>query len=209
MTRTIAVLHLAGNAVLLGMGYYWLGVGESRAATLAWSVFLLLLILSLACWLHSATFAYFGGAGLRTAFRTALQHLSLTLALVIAAIVLYLVLGNWSSGQKAVKIALWLLRWVLLPALLVPIFANVSLRGWRGLRPRFGPMRDRLEGALLVLCAFWVPLKLLGWVPFAGSFGVEMTSFVVRAAVSYLLFVFGCLLLERVTSRGMRVYVKS
>ena len=56
MTRLLIAIHLAGNALLLWLGYYWLGLGESRAATLAWSAAIALVIVAGACWLHGAAF---------------------------------------------------------------------------------------------------------------------------------------------------------
>src|ERR1039458_10687370 len=66
-------IHVAGNAVVLGVAYYWLGIGESHAATLAWSAALALIILCLACCLHGGTLVFFRAGesrSLSVAFRT-------------------------------------------------------------------------------------------------------------------------------------------
>ena len=59
-----------------------------------------------------------------------------------------------------------------------------------------------LKCPLLLLCALWVPFRLLDWVPHMGSFAMEMVSFVVRLLVAYLLFVAAWLLLAFFTSGG-------
>src|ERR1700735_2976762 len=70
----LAVVHLLANAVLLGCGYYWLGVGESRTLALALSAFIGLLLVALACSTYGATFAFFSAAERKqvsTAWKTA------------------------------------------------------------------------------------------------------------------------------------------
>jgi len=232
-TRMLCLLHLPANALLLWLGYEWLGVGESSLPRLALSFADALIILTLACWLHGATYAYFRGANNSTvndAFRTALRNIPALLAASVALVGLYCLLGWWESYsaipafqlasyltlkfRKPVKPAavlhvfntgLWLVRWVLLPAALVPLFSGVSSRGWRGFG-EFGWRRHsrlyRLEVPVLLVCALWVPFRLVGWVPRVNGFGMEMLSFVLRIAAAYLLFVTASLLLAFLTSAG-------
>src|SRR5438552_2499740 len=44
VTRQLAVIHLVGNGLLLWLGYYWLGIGESRASALIWSAAVLVAV---------------------------------------------------------------------------------------------------------------------------------------------------------------------
>ena len=105
----LAAIHLAGNALLLWLGYYWLGLGETRAATLLWSALVALLLLSLASWLHGATFAYFAAdpRRLTAAFRTSLRRLGPLVAAAIVVLAIYLLLAAWAaySPRPAFKIA--------------------------------------------------------------------------------------------------------
>jgi len=232
--RLVLLTQLVGNAVLLWMGYYWLGLAESRASTLLWSAFIALATVSLACWLHGATFTFFRGAGHRPApFRSTLRNLPPLVLSALAVLTLYLLVARWSDSlpagaarvasfltltfRKPVKPAtalrvfgdaFWLLQWVVLPVLLIPLFAGVSSRGWRGFREFGGLARKRLywlQAPFLLICAVWLPLRLLGWVPHVGGFALETISFVIRAAVAYLLFVAACLLLAFLTARGKAV----
>ncbi len=62
MSRSIAllcVLHLLGNALLLWLGYYWLGIGEANGLQLAWSAFVILVFICSAIWLHGTALALF------------------------------------------------------------------------------------------------------------------------------------------------------
>ena len=71
------------------------------------------------------------------------------------------------------------------------------MRVWRGFNAR------GLVVPLFVILGVWVPLRLLGWVPHVSSFAMEMTSFVLRAAVAYLLFVVAGLRLGHLMSAGI------
>ena len=221
--RRLVLAHLVGNAVLLWLAYEWLGVGESTIPRLLWSTVFALAIFTAFCGLHGATFAYFreGKIGVRL--------VPLVVA-AIGAIVLYALIAQWAaySGQPAFElasyltlklrkpvkpaavirvfhIALWLVRWVLLPLVLLPVASGVAARGWRG----FGEFGWRGRGWLLVpvlvLCGLWLPFVLLGWVPRVGGFWLQMASFVVRMGLAYLLFVAAAVALEFVTSRGRPV----
>jgi hypothetical protein len=213
----IAAAQLVGNALLLWLGYYWLGLGETRAATLVWSALVALLLLSLACWLHGATFAYFS---LETR-RLPLRRLPPLVAAAIVLLAIYWTLTQWAgySSQPAFKIAsyltmtfrkpvkpgtvlnvfnfvLWLVRWMVVPVLALPILCGIATRHhsrkwWYW-----------IATPVLLVCALWLPLKLMGWTPHAGSFAMEMFSFVVRLLIAYLLFVGAWLVLVFLTSGG-------
>ena len=236
MTRTarnFCLLHLPSDALLLWLAYEWLSLAESTPLRLVWSAAAALSILTLASWLHGATFASFrSGAkpGIAASFRTVLRNLLPLLLVVLAAIAIYSFLAWWSgySTTPAAKLAswltlkfrkpvrpatvlrcfnvvLWMVRWVLLPADLLPLFSGVAARGWRGFG-EFGWRRYsrlyRLEVPLLTLCALWLPFRLLNWVPRVSGFGMEMTSFALRIGAAYLLFVGAAMLLAFLTSRG-------
>jgi len=213
----LAAAHLVGNALLLWLGYYWLGLGETRAATLLWSALVALLLLTLACWLHGATFVYFS----LKVLRLPLRRLATLVLSAIVLLAIYAALAQWSaySSQPAFKIAsyltmtfrkpvkpttvlhvfnfvLWLVRWMVVPVLALRILCDIATRQH--------PRRWWLWIAtpVLLLCALWLPLKLMGWMPHAGSFAMEMFSFVVRLLVAYLLFVGAWLVLVFLTSGG-------
>lgn len=183
MTRRLVLAHLAGNALLLWLGYYWLGLGESRAAAVAWSAAVALFIVAGACWLHGSAYA--------RSFRIALRNLPWTVIVAGLALTAYALLpsGKWW----------WVARWIALPLVFAPLFAGAAAHGWRAHR---GFSRRAIVAPALVFAGVWVPLRLLTWTPRFSSFAMEMTSFVARAIVAYLLFLAASLLLARITSAG-------
>lgn len=226
------LLQLIANGLLLWLAYYWLGIGEATAGQVIWSGAVGLAIVCGACWLHGAAFAYFGPANrqLRIASAKSLRYL---FPLLIAAGVLagvYVLLGRcgeWSA-RPAFRIAsyltmklrtpvkpsailrwfqvgLWLLRWIAVPVLALPMIAGIAFRGWAGFRHlemRAGNWRYWIETPVLALAAFWLPFQIFAWTP-RGSFALEMASFVVRFAAGYLLFLSAWLSLVFVTSGGI------
>jgi len=232
MIRLFAI-HIAGNALVLGLAYYWLGIGESSAATLAWSALLALVILCMACCLHGGTLVFFRADQPRSqfaAFRTVLRHMAPLLAAAILVAAVYWLLAQWAaySATPALRIASWctlklrkpikpatvlraldlvlaLVRWMVVPVFVLPMFSGIAARGWRG-AAEFGRHRRRrfywFAAPLLLLCALAFPWQLIVWIPRVSSFALEMLSFIVRAAVSYLLFIAGCICLASLTSGG-------
>jgi len=228
--KTLAAVHFAGNALLLWLGYYWLGVGESRTSSLLWSAVIALVLLCLTCWLHGATFAFFAGqeGGVTKAFRAALRNLPALLAAVVVILLLYYAMARWSAYssmpsftiaswltsklRKPVKpnsvlgvfsAATWLVRWVVIPLIVLPWVAAIAFGGWRGFLRRLPTGRAYwIEAPVLLVCAFWLPFVVLNWVPYTGKFPVEVVSFVIRLLVAYLLFVAAWLALVFLTSGG-------
>jgi hypothetical protein len=232
-TRILSAVHLGSNALLLWLGYYWLGIGESRTASLLWSAAVAVVLVCLTCWLHGATFAYFAGQvlDLPGSFRTALRNLLAIVAALAVVLLLYFLLSRWAdysmlpafdisswltlkfrkpvrpnSVFRIFRTVTWLVRWVVLPVILLPWVAAVASQGWRGLRHRIAKTRRYwLQAPVLLLCALWVPFLLLDWVPYTGRFSVEMVSFAIRLLVAYLLFVAAWLVLAFLTSGGRPV----
>jgi hypothetical protein len=160
-SRKLFLLHLVANALLLWLGYEWLGVGESTRPRLLFSALDALAILALACWFHGATLVYFRAGGpepkIDGAFRTALRHLPALLGAAILVLALYGLLA-WAaaaSGQPAFRLASWLtlklrtpvkpatvariflggfwiVRWAVLPVALLPMASSIAARGWHG-----------------------------------------------------------------------------
>jgi hypothetical protein len=161
-SRRFFVFHLVADALLLWLGYLWLGVAESTRALLLFSALSALGILAVACWFHGATMVFFRKRdepeiGIKDAFRIALRHLPGLLAAVVLVLALYGLLA-WAaaaSGQPAFRLASWLtlklrtavkpttvariflggfwiVRWVVLPVALLPMASGIAARGWRG-----------------------------------------------------------------------------
>jgi hypothetical protein len=226
-------IHAVGNALVLGLAYYWLGIGESSAGALVWSAALAVVILTMACCLHGGTLVFFRAdqpRSLSAAFRTVLRHMAPFLAAVILIAAVYWLLAQWASysATPALRIASWctlklrkpikpatvlrafdlvlaLVRWMVVPVFVLPMFSGMAARGWRG-AAEFGRRRRSrfywFAVPVLLVCALGIPWQLVGWVPRVPNFTLEMLSFMVRAAAAYLLFIAGWMFLASVTSGG-------
>jgi hypothetical protein len=227
--RQKVLIHFTVNAIVLALGYYWLGLAESRMGALVWSAFVALAALTLALWAYTASFVYREELSAPVAWRASLRHLP---AVIVAGIVIALVywgLAKWNlySAKPAFRIAswltlklrkpvrpasvglvfgavLWAIRWVVLPVVFLPIVSAVARWGWSG----FGVANRRpnrlywIVTPMLLLCFLRFPLLLINWVPRVSGFGLQSVSFALRAALAYLLFGGAWLLLALVTSGG-------
>jgi hypothetical protein len=101
---------------------------------------------------------------------------------------------------------LCVVRWMLIPIVLLPLAASIAAFGWKGFRSQWWMQAKKkiywIEVPVLLVCAFWLPLKLIGWVPHVPNFTMETISFVLRLAIAYLLFTAAWITLARFTSGG-------
>jgi hypothetical protein len=225
MTRSHVLLgasHLAGNALLLWLGYTWLGMTEANGLHLAASALVLLVFGLAALWLHATALAFFGGDN--AAASTALRRLPRLFALAVVIALLYgllwycygafdhtaFVIGSAATMtlRKPVPPSrvltcfhafIWLLRWIVVPALALPLAARIVSKTSPRLLRRWPYW---LAAGALLLCAFWVPLRILDWIPKANGFGMQAASLAIRIGFGYLLFVAALLALEFFTSAG-------
>jgi hypothetical protein len=228
----VFALHLLGIALLLWLGYYWLGTDESDARHLLLSALIPLLVIVGATALHGLALAHFSGLPLRAAAARSGRNLLPLVVLSLLALVLY---GGivWAAERFAggaaytlrssatmalqkpvppglfrriLQVLFWILEWIAIPAVLLPLAAVIAVDGWGGWSWRWQRLTKRwlywIEVGALLVCAIWLPLKLFFWVPHFASFSSQMASFMARAGLGYLLFVGGALVLDFLTSSG-------
>jgi hypothetical protein len=224
MMSRMTSIHLLSNALLLLLGYYWLGIAESHASSLVWSICVALFIACLGVWTYGASFVYFRQPA---AWRTSLRNVLPLAVAILLLLAVYLLLAKWAdySSQPAFKIAswltlklrkpvrpssvarvfntiLWLVEWMVLPVLLLPMLSAISASGWSGFTAAGSKAKKWLywvETPVLLFCAVRLPMLLLHWVPRVNSFGMQTASFAARAVAAYLLFGGAWLLLASVT----------
>jgi len=231
-TVSLWLLHLIGNALLLWLGYYWLGVGESDTAHLLGSAAIVLGGVCVALFLHGTALVYFDRDGERSlahAMGTAARNLLPLLVVAILAAVVYglltyiygkfqhnaFLIGSYATmhTRKPVapaKVLHWyrvfilMLRWLVVPALLFPLTAAVARMGWAGFRLRSLRLSPLywIEVCVLLLLALVVPLRLMNWIPEFSKFAAQMASLIARMGLGYLLFVAALLTIEFLTARG-------
>ena len=227
-----ALLHLLANVLILWLGYYWLGIGESRTSTLVWSALVLIAFAAFVCCAYGAALVYFqdDGRPATGSWRTAIRNLLPLVLAAITVVLIYWLLERWSvySARPAFRIAswltltlrtpvrpaavarifsviLWMVRWAALPVFLLPVASAVAALGWQGFRKaslRVPGWLYWIEVPLLLLCLIHLPLWLFYWVPEVNGFGMQAASFTVRIAAAYLLFGVSWLVLAFVTAGG-------
>ena len=156
---------------------------------------------------------------LSNAYGTALRRLPPLILLTLVVLALYWLLGwlfDQYGYSRSVAVASWLTlhlrrpvrpatilwiataklrvwEWLIIPVIFLPIAAGVTERGWRGFGGKSWAMLRHwwfwVLCPVLLLLAIYVPWKLINWVPYQGKLGVEMTSFLLRWLIGWLLFV--------------------
>jgi hypothetical protein len=225
-----ASLHLLANAVILWLGYYWLGIAESRALTLTGSIVVALFVVVLATWTYAASFLYRDRPSAFQAWRASLSNIGSLILIALVLALIYWLLARWAaysvktvltvasfltlklrvpvrpaSVGRVFNTVLWLVRWMIVPVIFVPLLKAVAERGWRGsgaIRMRPSSWIYWIEVPVLLYCFLKVPLLLLSWVPPLEGFIWQSASFALRAVVAYLLFGAAWLTLAFVTSAG-------
>jgi hypothetical protein len=156
----LCAAHVVGNASLLLLGYYWLGLGESDAAHLALSAAVIVFFALAAVWLHGTAFVLFRRSEnqmFARAARLALRNLVPLFLLGVVVLCLYLALwhfyysfgheafniGSYSTMKlrrpvapnnvlKAFQAFIWFLRWFVVPVLAFPLASEIAQKGWSG-----------------------------------------------------------------------------
>jgi hypothetical protein len=208
-TVKIWAMHLLANALVIAGIYEWLTIGDSTALRLVATALFGLLLVGFTVWLHGIVFAHFREpeAGVPAAFRSALRRLPILIVVAVIAAASYWLL-EWLLGKAyntSVDIASWLtlhlhkavhpslilriftwkvriIEWVIVPVLLLPLAAGT----WKA---RLREWTFWVLCPVLLLLAIYVPWRLMNWVHWHGGLGLEMTSFIARWLVAWLLFV--------------------
>jgi hypothetical protein len=187
--RSLVLLQLIFNAVLLWLGYYWLGLSESNGPRLIWSATVIIVFVCATLWLHGTSFAHFRRPQQHVldSAKITLRHLVPLVVLALIALALY-GLVTWAETfipHRAFVIAsyltlklrrpvkpvnvvqvlnacVWLTRWVILPVFFLPLAAQIATLGWSGFKPSVFRIVRRWP--------YWVQVCFLLlaaiWVPF-------------------------------------------
>jgi hypothetical protein len=77
--------------------------------------------------------------------------------------------------------------WVIAPLLLLPLAAQISAEGLRGLFRMVWSLRYFVHFVLLAAIGAYLPYLLIGWHPGVAGFTLQTTSLAIRFGVAYLL----------------------
>jgi hypothetical protein len=216
------LLNLIGNALLLAAVYFWLLLPDAHGWQVAGSGLLAGIVVFFGVWLRTGTFAYFRVAEFRDhatiwrAFRHALRHM---IALAVWAILLAAIewslislrkyapqFGVWFWQKSGIHVAsprqlfhaadwlLWLLLWVLVPAVWLPIAITIAAAGLKAKRmARSLRVMKRTAYWLwfcsLMLIGAYVPYQLVRWIPDLGDLRKQAWSMGLRFFVAYLVLI--------------------
>ena len=87
--------------------------------------------------------------------------------------------ASWVRGYLAV---LWGVRWIVLPALALPVAAGAARNGAAGIRRKASRV-FWLEYLIALAIGFYIPSVLMGWVPKFTGTTAQVMSFVVSLRV--------------------------
>jgi len=215
------LLNLVANAAALAAWYLWLLIPDAHGWQVAGSVLLAVCIIVLVLWLRAGTLAYFRVAALREsgavwrAFRHSLRHLvALALWVIVLAALLWVLIWLrtcppqfavwlWQKLPGFLRIAsprqlmhgadrlLWILIWVVVPAMWLPIATMVAAAGFgprirHSLRVLKRPLYW-LSFCVLMLIGAYLPYKLIWWIPAVADPRKEAWSMGLRFFVAYVI----------------------
>jgi hypothetical protein len=215
------LLNFFGNAAALAGWYCWLLIPDAHRWQVACSAVLALLIIFFVVWLRAGTLAWFrvaefrNHAGIGAAFRRGLRHmiaLAIWFALEVFVGWLIIRLGHYTpqfsvwirqkvnAGPAPRNVMhgsdwlLFLLFWVVVPAVWLPVATTVSAVGFtrahmlRSLRVLRQPLYWIVFCLLMALGA-WVPYKLVTWVPELSTIRQQAWSAGLRFFAAYLILI--------------------
>lgn len=215
------VLNLFGNAAVFAAGYGWLLIPDAHGWQVGGSALLALLVIVFVLWLRAGTLAWFRVAEFRTqpaiggAFRRGFRHVvPLAMWAVVFAIIAWIIL---SAGNYTPQFAVWirqkvnagppprnvmrdtdwllfLLLWVVLPAVWIPVATTIAAWGFAGahIRRSFRVLRQPLYWILfcaLIALGAWVPYKFVTWVPELSTLRQQAWSAGLRFAAAYVVLI--------------------
>jgi hypothetical protein len=213
--KRLWLIQALGNALLFWLAFTWLGIRDSKTWQLAETAGLGLLIVLPWLWLQDGTLSYCGdrSQGLWGAFRRSAKTISIFTAVFLTFVLLLWALGKleeplYNAGQrtaswltfhlrKPIKPAtwaaayvavLWGLRWIVLPLLVLPVAAGVAVQGARGMWRR-APRVLWLQYLAALLIGFYLPMRLIHWVPKLSETSAQVMSFTLRFGIAYVLMI--------------------
>jgi len=213
------VLNLFGNAVILAAWYWWLLIPDAHGWQVGWTAAQALLTIAFVLWLRAGTATWFRVAEFRNqkaigaAFRRGWRHaipLAVWFAVFVAVAWIIIRAGNYTpqftvwirqrvdagpsprSVMHASDWLLFLLLWVVLPAIWIPMAATIAAAGFSGkhMRRSLRVLRRPLYWLLycvLMAVAAWVPYKLVTWVPELSTLRQQAWSAGLRFVAAYIL----------------------
>jgi hypothetical protein len=238
-SNRVWLLQFLFNPILMALAALWLLIPEARAWQVILTMVAVLLLVIFFLWLHASTFAYFANVHTQESARFRSNFLPANLiAFALWALVFVFLIHftqhmsgefqpqlasyfrsispSWlrqaitqSRMDSLVALKFWVLIWIIIPALCLPIGLQTSTRGFhalnqdgcRGWRHTVG---SRAYWSLLIVLAIigvYVPNVLIAWLPKVSSVTAESISLTIRLLLAWFLAVSSWTLLISVLGR--------
>ena len=189
--KRVFLLHLVGNAILIGLLYLWLGIRDARALQILATVVLGAILVAGALYLHAGTWHWMRTSDWRVPRQTLIRFAAGILIFILIGWLLSLIpvdrAGQWTASLLTFKtrkpinpgnvtrffrMALWIIKWFVVPV--------VILGEWK--RPKFW-----LIWAGVLLVGWYIPQRLVYWTPDFKSTTAEVVSVILRWGLAYVL----------------------
>lgn len=188
--RTLWVLHVFANAVLLALAWLWLSLPEASVWQLAESACLAVVVVLGVLWFHGMTLAAFRLPFDAPPFASTLRRLPALLVWIILLAGLVTLALRYVPATKTE----WLPRAaaIAVAVLLLPLASQVAADGFSGFvrtgawRP-LGTWQYYAVVAVLAAVGIWAPYRLIWWVPNVNGLTAQAGSMGLRFLVAYLL----------------------
>jgi hypothetical protein len=172
-----------GAWIALALAWFWLP--DSRVWGVVLSALLGIVVIVGGLWLIAAALLFYQHPG--PIWRDSLRRVP---ALLVWGAVL--ALAVWASPA-------WI--WIIPAVLLLPLAAQVTAEGIRGLFRMVWRVRYFPAAVLLAAAGAYLPYELIGWHPQVAGLAMQTASLAVRLAAAYLLAVSAWLVLASLVAR--------
>jgi hypothetical protein len=237
-SKRVWLVQFLLNPVLIALGTLWLLIPEAHTWQVVTTTVLGLVVVLFFLWLQSATLVYFdefhtkGTARLRDALRPANTVAFAIWAAILATVLYYVddlsdlapqltiylrsISPLWFRRSvtevgmdRFMTLTTWVLFWIVVPGLLLPLGLQVGKYGYRALhnegllgwRKAIGSRVYWSVLIVLVVVGVYLPERLIAWLPEASSVSGETTSLVLRFLLAWLLTASSWTLLASVLGR--------
>jgi len=213
------LLNLFGNAAILASWYCWMQIPDAHGWQVLWTAAQAVLTIAFVLWLRAGTVAWFRVSEFRNqekigpAFRRGWRHaipLGIWFAVLVVVGWIIISVGNYTpqfsvwirqkvnagpAPRNVMHGTDWLLfvvLWVVLPAIWIPIATTIAAVGFSGahMRRSLRVLRRAMYWLLycvLMALAAWVPYKLVTWVPELSTLRQQAWSAGLRFAAAYII----------------------
>lgn len=215
------LLNLFGNAAILASWYWWLQIPDAHGWQVAWTAAQALLTIAFVLWLRAGSATWFrvsefrNQAAIGPAFRRGWRHaIPLAVWFVFFVVIAWIIIrgGNYTPQfsvwiRQKVNVGpsprnvmhgsdwlLFLLLWVVLPAIWIPLATTIAAVGFVGrhMRDSLRVLRQPLYWLLFCLSmalAAWVPYKLVTWTPELSTMRQQAWSAGLRFFAAYIVMI--------------------